>query len=134
MATIRRQSRADRRRKDQETPGPDRRRNSVPDLKIKTQVIDGNLLVWVANILVATNRYSLRDVILSILDDSSVTRVIINMEKIPYADSAGLGLLSDMHRQLQAKQKKLILYRVVPRVKQIIEILRLDSILTLRDH
>lgn len=134
MPNIRRHSRGDRRKMDREIPGKDRRSETPPDLEIRTKVRENALLVWVENAIIGMNCYSLRAAIQKALRDTDVQRVIINMEKVPYADTAGMGLLANLQKQLIRDNKKLILYRVIPRLNKIIEIMNLDTFFEIRDH
>lgn len=112
----------------------DRRANTLQELEIKTDVKETNLLVWVKNPLIATNCYPLREAVRQALEKASITRVILNMEHVPYADTTGICLLIEFHRQFLKDKITFIVYRMCPRVKEIIEILNLNGILTLRDH
>ena len=134
MPNIRRRSRGDRRKVEREINGKDRRSETPPDLEIKTQVRESTLLVWVENAMIGMNCYSLRVAIQKALRDTDVQRVIINMEKVPYADTAGIGLLATLQRELMKENRKIILYRVIPRLKEIIAIMNLDTFFEIRDH
>jgi anti-anti-sigma factor len=133
MSEIRRKSRADRRHNTTSDTEENRRREFPPDLKIKTKIHEHNLLLWVKNAMLANNCYALRDVIYNIYLKKKFTRVIINMEGIPYADTKAIALLLELHQKLKSKNIKLILFRTVSRVKNVMEILNLDKIFDIRD-
>jgi len=134
MPPIRRKSRADKRRKHVDTPHPDRRSKVIPELLVKTEIKENNLLMWVKNPIIANNCYPLRVSIEKSLESTPVKRVIINMENVPYTDTAGVSLLVKLHRQFEKDNIHLILYRVTPRVKNIIEIMNLAGLLDMRNH
>ena len=134
MSAVRRKSRADRRKKNAILLHKDRRATTVPEIEIKTDIKDTDLLVRLKNPLTATNCYPLREAIRQALEKASITRIIINMEHVPYADTTGICLLIELHCQFLKDSIKFIVYRMCPRVKDIIEILNLNGILTLRDH
>ena len=134
MSAVRRRSRADRRKRSAAIPHNDRRRSDLRELEIKMEVKETNLLVWVKNPLIATNCYSLRDAIRQGLQNTSATRIIVNMEQVPYADTTGICLLIDLQRQYLKGKIEFIIFRICPRLKEIIELLNLNGILKLRDH
>ncbi len=134
MSVVRRKSRADRRKRDTAILHRDRRSVAPQELEIKSDIKDADLLVRVKNPLIATNCYTLREAISNALDKASVRRIILNMEHVPYADTTGICLLIKLHRQFLKDKIEFIVYRMCPRVKDIIEILNLNGVLTLRDH
>jgi anti-anti-sigma factor len=134
MPPIRRRSRADKRRRNASIPHEDHRNYVAPDLKIKTEVKDNNLLIWIHNALVSTNCFPLRDVIYQKLAETSLTRVIINMSEVSYADTTGLSILIDIQRCLNKDNLSFVLYRITPRIKEILEMLNLYDLFDIRDH
>ncbi len=56
---------------------------------------------------------------------SGATRMVINLERVNYVDSAGLGALIEMHRKAKAKGGRLLLCNLGPKLKQALEIARL---------
>lgn len=134
MPPIRRRSRADKRRRNTPIPHDDRRNYIAPELNIKTEIKDNNLLIWIHNALVSSNCFPLRDVIYQIVDEAHPSRVIVNMSEISYADTTGLSLLIHIQKRLQEDKISLILYRITHRVKEILEILNLYNLFDIRDH
>lgn len=132
---IRRSSRSDMRRMDRHIEGDDRRRDEPPDLNVTAQIKDNNLLLRLDNVLMAGNSFSLRDAVNRALAESNdVNRVILNMEKATYVDTGGLSLLLELHKRFTAENKTFILFRVTPRVKQILNIVNMDKVFNIRDH
>ncbi len=134
MAQGRRRSRANRRNKTGKNHTPERRSKTPPELDIEIHVKDTNLLVTVKNPIVAGNCYTLRNAINKALSDATITSIIINMQGVPYADSTALRVFLELHRQLKRQGKKLILYRVIRRIRKVLEILNIDKVFDLRDH
>ena len=132
---IRRKSRADMRRMERHIEGDDRRRDEPPDLNVTSQIKDNNLLLRLDNVLMAGNSFSLRDAASRALDENkNINRIIINMEKATYVDTGGISLLLELHKQFTAEKKTFILFRVTPRVKQILDMVNLDKVFNIRDH
>jgi len=135
MSPYRRRSRADKRRRDQSVEGKDRRHNVPPDLIVRTQIKDDNLLVWIKNPLISSNCYPLKEAIANSLQgDIFIKRIILNMENVPYMDTGGISLLLQLHKIYTSQNRKFILYLVIPRMKEIIEIFNLSSVFDIRDH
>jgi len=134
MSAVRRKSRADKRKRVATILYKDRRANAPLELDIKTEIKETSLLVRVKNPLIATNCYPLREAIKQNLRKASITRVILNMEHVPYADTTGICLLIELHLQFLKEKIEFIVYRMCPRVKEIVEILNLANVLTLKNH
>ncbi|HOE62906.1 MAG TPA: STAS domain-containing protein [Candidatus Sumerlaeota bacterium] len=132
---IRRKSRSDMRRMDRRIEGDNRRSDTPPDLNVTAQIKDKNLLLWLDNVLTAGNSFVLRDTVeRALAGNNDVNRIIINMEKTTYVDTGGISLLMEFHKRFAAANKAFILFRVTPRVKQILDILNMDKVFNIRDH
>ena len=139
MSGFRRKSRADKRRHENGEGKSERREQTVRDLIIRTSVKEGNLLVWIDNPMLAENAYSIRNVIQSALakagaENIFIHRVIINMEQVPYADTAAVTVLLELHKKCREEIRPLILFRVSPRVREFMEIIKLHEVFDIRDH
>ncbi len=64
---------------------------------------------------------------------SKLKNVVVDMSRVNYVDSSGLRLLVDYHHQLSYLQGKLVLFGMTPNVKKVIEVTRLNQVLTLQD-
>ena len=65
----------------------------------------------------------------AMIDDllaAGATRIVINLERVNYVDSAGLGALIEMHRKTKAKGGRLVLCNLGPKLRQALEIARLQ--------
>jgi anti-sigma B factor antagonist len=56
---------------------------------------------------------------------AGATRVVVNLERVDYVDSAGLGALIEAHRKTKAKGGRLMLCHMGPKLKQALELARL---------
>lgn len=59
---------------------------------------------------------------------SGATRIVINLERVDYVDSAGLGALIEAHRKTKANGGRLKLSNLGPNFKRALEIARLLTI------
>lgn len=59
--------------------------------------------------------------------------VIINMQKLDYIASAGLGILISLNEKLTSSKKELRLCEVSPKVKKIFKALGFDTLFTFYD-
>jgi anti-anti-sigma factor len=55
--------------------------------------------------------------------------VLLNMEKTPYIDSSGIGWLLGAHKRFERDGGRLILHSVPPAIGQVLQLLRLTSLL-----
>ena len=56
---------------------------------------------------------------------SGATRIVINLEQVNYVDSAGIGALIEIHRNIRAKGGSLKLCNLGPKLRQALDIARL---------
>jgi anti-sigma B factor antagonist len=59
---------------------------------------------------------------------SGATKIVVNLERVNYVDSAGLGALIEVHRKTKAKGARLKLSNLGPNFKQALELARLLTI------
>jgi anti-anti-sigma factor len=59
-------------------------------------------------------------------------KVLLNMEKTPYIDSAGVGWLVMCHKRFKEVGGILVLHSIAPMVSQILKLLRMPEVLNLR--
>jgi anti-sigma B factor antagonist len=59
---------------------------------------------------------------------SGATRIVVNLEHVNSVDSAGLGSLIEIHRKTKAKDGRLMLTNLGPKLRQALEIARLLTI------
>jgi len=73
-----------------------------------------------------------KDEIKSIIDEG-VNVVLINMDAVPYIDSAGLGMLVSALKAARLQAGNIYLAGLTDQVKMVIELTRLDRIFTIFD-
>jgi anti-anti-sigma factor len=59
---------------------------------------------------------------------SGATKIVVNLERVHYVDSAGLGALIDVHRKTKAQGARLKLTNLGPNFKRALELARLLTI------
>jgi stage II sporulation protein AA (anti-sigma F factor antagonist) len=64
----------------------------------------------------------------------SKERILLNLEKVSFIDSTGIGWLIDCNRQMKSAGGKLVLYSAPPRVREVFDLLKLGAVLNLRDN
>jgi len=57
--------------------------------------------------------------------------VLVNLEELDYISSAGLGVFMSHLQDIDADQKKLIIFGMMEKVYQVFEILGLDQLMTI---
>jgi anti-sigma B factor antagonist len=57
--------------------------------------------------------------------------VLVNLEELDYISSAGLGVFMSHLQDIDADQKKLIIFGMMDKVYQVFEILGLDQLMTI---
>lgn len=57
--------------------------------------------------------------------------VLVNLEELDYISSAGLGVFMSHLQDIDADQKKLIIFGMLDKVYQVFEILGLDQLMTI---
>jgi len=75
------------------------------------------------------NSSELRDALLGILAKHSPKKFVLNLKQVPYMDSSAVAVLVELLQNLRKRGGKLMLSELHPRVKGLLEIVRLDSIL-----
>ena len=61
-------------------------------------------------------------------------KVLLNLEKTPYIDSAGVGWLVMSHKLFKDGGGRLVIHSVPPTVSQILRLLRMQEILHIADN
>lgn len=135
MAVPRRRSRADRRRPEYETPPPmvERRKQVRRDVLVSQRLKENILLVTLENELVTENIHPVREELQRVIDEPQITRIVINMKKVPFVDSMSVGVLLELHQLFAKAGKKMILLNVTPQVRLLIETLMLDTVFNIRE-
>nr|WKN36717.1 STAS domain-containing protein [Tunicatimonas sp. TK19036] len=65
--------------------------------------------------------------------NADVKTILVNCQKLNYISSAGLGVFMSYIQELEATQKKMVLYHMSEKVYKVFEILGLHQLLTIVD-
>jgi anti-sigma B factor antagonist len=65
--------------------------------------------------------------------DASTRRVLVNLEKVEYLDSTGLGILIGGVKRLKEVEGTLLLVSASPRIRRLFEITQLNTIFRIVD-
>lgn len=75
----------------------------------------------------AHNSSALKDAILHVIEQGE-TQIIVQLDKVRFIDSSGLGALLSGYKNAAAKSGKLILVSVQPQVLSMFELTRLNRV------
>lgn len=64
---------------------------------------------------------------------SKPEKLIVNLEQVSYMDSSGVATLVEALQRVRRGKGKLVLIKLTPRVLNVFEIARLDTIFTIHD-
>ncbi len=66
-----------------------------------------------------------------VLDDESISRIVVNCEKVTFLDSSGLGVIIGILNTLQERQGKLALCECIDSVDEIFRLAKLTDVLSI---
>ncbi len=72
----------------------------------------------------------LRQQLLAVMD-KKVPKVMVNLKKVSYIDSSGLATFVEAFQKIKRYNGKLVLAELVPAVRSVFEIAKLDSVFVL---
>ena len=129
----RRKSRADRRRYESETPFPDRRTDTPREVEINMTIREKHLFIHFANALIAENCFAAFDRVLrAVRSAPPVEDVTLVFSKVPFIDSAAVGMLVELQKTLHHRKKNLIIANPTRQMKTLIDTLMLNEVFTIR--
>ncbi len=79
------------------------------------------------------NAYKLKELVSKMLD-KGVTHFLINMDKVEYIDSSGIGALIYVSSALKKKSAKLVIASVHGSVKKVIELTKLTGYFPIEEN
>jgi anti-sigma B factor antagonist len=127
-------SRADRRSQEAGPPeGKERRLDDVPHVKMEIENTPEGLVLHLANPLVVNNCFEARDRIEAIRSKYSTPRLFINLTDVPYADSAGLGMLLEARGRWLKDGRDIVLRHPTHAVLRGLKLLQLDMKLEIEE-
>ncbi len=65
--------------------------------------------------------------------DAPTRNFAINMTKVPYVDSSGIGVLVGAHTSIEGAGGKCKVFGAIPRVRRLLELVHLEGVLGLFD-
>lgn len=128
----RRKSRADRRHESYVSPPLERRRAVHRDVGITVLEKNSNIGIILKNELVALNMSPLQQILREQIKRSTISRVVINLQHVPYMDTSSIGMLVETHKELDKNGKHLILVNLQPELRRFLDMLNLDSFFDIR--
>jgi anti-anti-sigma factor len=66
--------------------------------------------------------------------DCYARKVLLNMERTPYIDSAGVGWLVMCHKRFKEAGGRLIIHSIPPMVNQILKLLKMPALLHIAEN
>jgi len=79
-----------------------------------------------------SNARAFRDCIESLINDEPIG-VVIDLKKVNFINSTGIGVLAMAHNKLQSSDKRLVLLNVRPEVIRVLKIIGFDSLIFMTD-
>ena len=67
-----------------------------------------------------------------LVDESARKRLLLNFSNVEYMSSAALGKLITLNKKVQAAGGKLVLCNIIPQIKEVFEITKLNKLLNIR--
>jgi anti-sigma B factor antagonist len=97
-------------------------------MNLQLEEINGYSVIFVNEERVdAHNSIELKEYLLHLIEQG-VTNIVVQLEKVHFIDSSGLGALLAGHKNAAAKSGKLVLANVRKQVLSMFELTRLNSI------
>jgi anti-sigma B factor antagonist len=101
-------------------------------LKITSKIVDDVMVVDVSGEL-SRRASSLLNPLKELLADGR-SKLILDLSALSYVDSSGLGQLISLWTSIGKRGGQLILLRPSPRVREQLEITKLDTVFTIMNH
>jgi len=103
------------------------------DMKINFTQEEGKLIVSVSGDIDAYHSGDFKKSIREELESVDAHTVVLDMSNVAYIDSAGLGSLVALLKDVRTKGKEFVLASLKPNVKRIFEMTRLDRVFKIVD-
>jgi anti-sigma B factor antagonist len=95
--------------------------------------VDDAIIARVKGEIDLHNSPELRTALLSLVEKHAPSRLILNLEGVPYMDSSAVAVLVECLQKLRRNEGRLCLTHLQPRVRGLLEIARLDTIFVIAD-
>jgi anti-anti-sigma factor len=103
------------------------------DLIASVQEETGNLIIAIKGEIDLQSSPDLRVAMLGLLKKHNPKKLILNLSRVPYMDSSAIAVLVEMLKQMNSRGGKICLTALQPRVKGLLEIVRLNTIFAILD-
>jgi len=106
----------------------------MPDLPTSSELIasvqqeQDNLIIAIKGEIDLQSSPELRVAMLGLLKKYTPKKLILNLSRVAYMDSSAIAVLVEMLKQMNARGGKICLTALQPRVKGLLEIVRLNTI------
>ena len=102
-------------------------------MNISTRQFEGAAIVDVTGDITLYNSPEVRKMLLGLLKDKQVKRVIVNLEKVKYIDSAGVASLVEGLKVSRDMKSQFALYGLSPMTREVLELTRLLKVFEVHD-
>lgn len=101
-------------------------------MKIVTEIKQGALVVRINGELDMHGAEMFRQTVDQALDDSGVKHIVLNLEKVPFVDSAGLGVILGRYKKVSLQGGRMAAAHIQPQAARVMELSGLFRII--RNH
>ena len=103
-------------------------------MQISTRQIGNSTIVDVVGDITLYNSPEMRKVLLDLLKVKHVVRLIVNLERVKYIDSAGIASLVEGLKLSRDLKSGFALYGLSPTARQVLELTRLIKVFEVHDN
>ena len=101
-------------------------------MRLKTEIIDDVLIVRILESAVdAGNAMDLKAGLIPLMESNQ--KVVLDMSRIKFMDSSGVGAMLSCLRTLHKHNGDLKLFAVKPQIRQLFKLVRLDTLIEIQD-
>ena len=98
-------------------------------MKIKTKTKNNIWIVEIDGPIKSGMEFDLADELESILHQSEVPKIVIEMKKVPFINSAALGIFLNIYREVEKRNGRFGMASISSDVDNLLEITKLGSVL-----
>jgi anti-sigma B factor antagonist len=109
------------------------RREAIPFMNISTRQFENASIVDVTGDITLYNTPEVRRILLDLLKEKRVRRVIVNLEKVKYIDSAGVASLVEGLKLSRDLKSGFALYGLSRSTREVLELTRLLKVFEVHD-
>jgi len=102
-------------------------------MNISTRKLDSTTIVDVVGDITLYNSPEVRKIMLGTLREPSVNRVIVNLKKVNYIDSAGIASLVEGLKVSRDLKRGFALYGLSPTAREVLQLTRLLKVFEVHD-